>query len=76
MPAPRKYNDELRERAVRTVHETIKENPGIPVKRACNQVGEQLGIPVPRQVVGRISSCSKVGVVVLARPRWTSRGRF
>jgi len=45
MPAPRKYNDELRERAVRTVHETIKENPGIPVKRACNQVGEQLGIP-------------------------------
>jgi len=27
------------------VHETIKENPGIPVKRACNQVGEQLGIP-------------------------------
>ena len=45
MPAPRKYNDELRERAVRTVHETIKENPRIPVKRACNQVGEQLGIP-------------------------------
>ncbi len=45
MSAPRKYNDELRERAVRTVHETIKENPGIPVKRACNQVGEQLGIP-------------------------------
>ena len=63
MPAPRKYNDELRERAVRTVHETIKENPGIPVKRACNQVGEQLGIPgstlrnwcvplVPCRVVG------------------------
>ena len=30
---------------------------------------------VPRQVVGRISS-SKVRVVVLARSRWTSRGRF
>ena len=45
MPAPRKYNDELRERAVRTVNETIRENPGMPVKRACNQVGEQLGIP-------------------------------
>lgn len=35
-----------------------------------------LGDYVPRQVVGRISSCSKVGTVVLARPRWTSRGRF
>lgn len=31
---------------------------------------------VPRQVVGRISSCSKVGMAALARPRWTSRGRF
>ncbi|MFK5646114.1 transposase [Ornithinimicrobium sp. LYQ121] len=44
MPAPRKYSEELRERAVRTVNETIRENPGMPVKRACNQVGEQLGI--------------------------------
>ena len=33
-------------------------------------------LTVPRQVVGRISSCSKVGTVGLARPRWTSRGRF
>ena len=31
---------------------------------------------VPRQVVGRVSSCLKVGMVALARPRWTSRGRF
>ena len=40
--------------------------------------GDPLGLafPVPRQVVGRISSCSKVGTVGLARPRWTSRGRF
>lgn len=45
MPAPRKYSDELRERAIRTVNEMIRENPGMPVKRACNQVGEQLGIP-------------------------------
>ncbi|MGB3258685.1 MAG: transposase [Ornithinimicrobium sp.] len=44
MPAPRKYSDELRERAIRTVSETIKENPGMPVTRACRQVGEQLGI--------------------------------
>ena len=31
---------------------------------------------VPRQVVGRISSVSKVGVVGSARPRCTSSGRF
>ena len=45
MPAPRKYTDELRERAVRMVEETLKENPGLAHKRACSQVGEQLGIP-------------------------------
>jgi transposase len=45
MPAPRKYSDELRERAVRMVEETMKENPGLAHKRACHQVGEQLGIP-------------------------------
>jgi transposase len=45
MPAPRKYSDELRERAVRMVEETVKENPGLAHKRACTQVGEQLGIP-------------------------------
>ena len=45
MPAPRKYSDELRERAVRMVNETIKDNPGLAHKRACTQVGEQLGIP-------------------------------
>jgi hypothetical protein len=31
---------------------------------------------VPRQESGRISACSKVGMVGLARPRCTSRGRF
>jgi transposase len=45
MPAPRKYSDELRERAVRMVEETLKESPGLAHKRACSQVGEQLGIP-------------------------------
>ena len=45
MPAPRKYSDELRERAVRMVNETLKDNPGLAHKRACHQVGEQLGIP-------------------------------
>ena len=45
MPAPRKYSDELRERAVRMVEETMKDNPGLAHKRACTQVGDQLGIP-------------------------------
>lgn len=45
MPAPRKYSDELRERAVRMVEATLKENPGLAHKRACSQVGDQLGIP-------------------------------
>jgi transposase len=45
MPAPRKYSDELRERAVRMVEETLKEDPGMAHKRACARVGEQLGIP-------------------------------
>ncbi|BDZ62691.1 GDP-mannose 4,6-dehydratase [Demequina sediminis] len=31
---------------------------------------------VPRQVVGRISSVSKVGMVGSASPWWTSAGRF
>ena len=45
MPAPRKYSDELRERAVRMVEETLKESPGLAHKRACTQIGERLGIP-------------------------------
>lgn len=45
MPAPRKYSNELRERAVRMVNETLKDNPGLAHKRACQRVGEQLGIP-------------------------------
>ena len=42
MPAPRKYPDELRERAVRLVSD-IKEEAG-SVSAACTRIGEQLGI--------------------------------
>ena len=45
MPAPRKYTEELRERAIRMVRETVNDNPGLAHKRACQQVGDQLGIP-------------------------------
>ncbi|HEY2502881.1 MAG TPA: transposase [Mycobacterium sp.] len=43
MVAPRKYPDELRERAVRLVRE-VKAEPGASGKGACRRVGEQLGI--------------------------------
>src|SRR5690625_166172 len=44
MPAPRKYPDELRERAVRLVRDRVADEPGLAVSRACRLVGEQLGI--------------------------------
>ena len=44
MPAPRKYPEELRERAIRLVRDRIADEPGLPVSRACRLVGEQLGI--------------------------------
>ena len=44
MAAPRKYPDELRERAVRLVGDMV-EGPGGPsINKACLRVGEQLGI--------------------------------
>ena len=42
MPAPRKYPDELRDRAVRLVMD-VKDEVG-SVTAACTRVGEQLGI--------------------------------
>jgi transposase len=42
MPAPRKYPDELRERAVRLVLDVAAEAGS--VSRACRRIGEQLGI--------------------------------
>jgi transposase len=43
MAAPRKYPDELRERAVRLVLEA-KAEPGGQGKGVCRRIGEQLGI--------------------------------
>ncbi|GMA38452.1 transposase [Mobilicoccus caccae] len=44
MPAPRKYPEELRERAIRLVRDRLADEPGLPVSRACRLVGEQLGV--------------------------------
>jgi transposase len=43
MAAPRKYPDELRERAIRLVLDA-KTEPGGVGKNACRRIGDQLGI--------------------------------
>ena len=44
MPAPRKYPDELRERAIRLVMDLVEEPGGPSINGACLRVGGQLGI--------------------------------
>jgi transposase len=45
MPAPRKYNDEMRDRAVRLVMDMVNDPElQLSVTAACTRVGEQLGI--------------------------------
>jgi transposase len=45
MAAPRKYNDEMRDRAVRLVQDMVTdEELQLSVTAACTRVGEQLGI--------------------------------
>jgi transposase-like protein len=44
MAAPRKYPDELRERAIRLVMDAMAE-PGASGKGVCRRIGGQLGIP-------------------------------
>lgn len=39
-------------------------------------LGDGAGVEVSRVKFGRVSCCLKVGLVALARSRWTSRGRF
>ncbi|NLH71274.1 MAG: site-specific integrase [Brooklawnia sp.] len=59
-----------------TIGDVTTTTPGAAVHTNGKGRKERLTPLVPRQVVGRISSCSKVGMVALARPRWTSKGRF
>jgi transposase len=44
MAAPRKYPDELRERAIRFALELVDGAEKLSVNAACKRVGEQLGI--------------------------------
>ena len=44
MPAPRKFSDEMRQRAKRMVREARAQEPGLSVNAACKRIGPQLGI--------------------------------
>ena len=44
VPAPRKYNDELRERAQRLVHEAREQDPGLSLNAAVVRIGPKVGV--------------------------------
>lgn len=44
MPAPRKYPDELRERALRLVEEAMKDDPRLSLNAAVHRIGPRVGI--------------------------------
>ncbi|GEL21043.1 transposase [Pseudonocardia asaccharolytica] len=44
MPAPRKYPDELRERAQRLVAEAMTEDPSLSLNAAVKRIGPRVGI--------------------------------
>ena len=46
MAAPRKYPDELRERAQRLVREAREEDPGLSLTAAVKRIGPRVGINV------------------------------
>jgi transposase-like protein len=44
MPAPRKYPQELRERAVRLVNEAMAEDPTLSMNAAVQRIGPRVGV--------------------------------
>src|SRR3954454_6565077 len=46
MPAPRKYPNELRERAIRLVSEARQEEPELSLTAAVNRIGPRVGVHV------------------------------
>lgn len=44
VPAPRKYNNELRERALRMVGEAMAEDPHLSLNAAVHRIGPMIGI--------------------------------
>ncbi len=46
MPAPRKYNDELRQRAMRLVAEAWEQEPELSLTAAVKRIGPRVGVSV------------------------------
>jgi len=44
VPAPRKYPQELRERAMRLVHEAREQDPGLSLNAAVVRIGQRAGV--------------------------------
>jgi transposase len=44
MPAPRKYPNELRERAIRLVNEACEQEPDVSLNRAVKRIGPRVGV--------------------------------
>jgi len=44
MPAPRKYPNELRERAIRLVNEARAEEPGLSLNQVVRRIGPRVGV--------------------------------
>jgi transposase-like protein len=44
MPAPRKYPQELRERAIRLVNEAREQDPELTLNAAVHRVGQRVGV--------------------------------
>ena len=53
MPAPRKYNKEMRERALRMVAEAMAEDPELSINAAVHRIGPKIGV-VPDTLRGWI----------------------
>ncbi|MBI4942873.1 MAG: transposase [Actinobacteria bacterium] len=68
MPAPRKYPNELRERAIRLVAEAREQDPGLSLNAAVVRVGQRVGI-VPDTLRGW---CRQVEVDAGKRPGTTT----
>ena len=68
MPAPRKYPQELRERAMRLVAEAQKEDPELSLNAAVNRIGQRVGV-VPDTLRGW---CKQAAIDAGERPGTTT----
>jgi transposase-like protein len=68
MPAPRKYPQELRERAVRLVNEAREQDPELTLNAAVHRVGQRVGV-VPDTLR---SWCRQADIDAGRRPGTTS----